>query len=41
VKIKNPSIPLGAREKANTWKIEKFRISVTGKIPEFEESITY
>jgi len=41
ISIKNKDIPLGAREKANTWSLEKFNISVSGKLPMTEEKIIY
>jgi hypothetical protein len=41
IHLKTGNIPLGAQKKTNTWRIEKFKITVKGTLPEFKEQITY
>jgi hypothetical protein len=41
IKIKNINIPLGAQKKTNTWRIEKFRITIKGTLPGIKENFIY
>jgi len=41
VKLKNINIPLGAQKKTNTWRLEKFRITIKGTIPKFKDKFIY